>query len=378
MVVGPIQLLILQASPFCNINCRYCYLPNRQSKQRISCDIVRKAVERAVEDGLFSDRVSIVWHAGEPLAVPISFYQEAIAVIREVLPSSVTATHVFQTNGTLIDQEWCAFFRSINARIGISLDGPKEIHDSARVTRGGDGTFDKTLRGLKLLQQTNVEHYVLSVLTDVSLGRPHEMYDFFREAGVQDLGFNVEEVEGANKNSSLEGAGSDKFASFVSTFYDRCISADAPKLSVREFRQLEGFLLNADLSNERHTQQQTPYKIICVDHDGNFSTFSPELLGIKGGPAGDFLLGNVRTDSFRSALQGEKFASIFSEIVRGQDRCRESCSYFAICGGGSPSNKLSENGSMASTETLFCELRVKRLSEVILKKLEDQVVHRQS
>jgi uncharacterized protein len=112
-------------------------------------------------------------------------------------------------------------------------------------------------------------------------------------------------------------------------------------------------------------------RILSVDHAGNFSTWSPELLGQKSPEHGDFLLGNVRDDD-PDALEGSpKFRRLRNEIERGVAACRESCEYFGVCGGGAPSNKYFENSTFASTETLHCRLSKKAVTDVLLERLED-------
>lgn len=371
--VGPLQLLILQATPFCNIDCSYCYLPSRLDKRLMSLETVEAVAKAVAEADLWGHRTTVVWHAGEPLVAPIHFYEAAVRILARVAPSGYRLTHTIQTNGTLIDEAWCEFFRTHNIKIGISIDGPARVHNSARVTRGGKGTFDSAVRGLRLLKKYNVPCYVLSVLTAVSLDSADELYRFYLEENVEEVGFNVEEIEGVHRHSSLEGEETvRRFSEFMDRF---CELADDGPLKVRELRSLKGILLNADLSRRPDTQQLTPYRILSVDVGGDFSTFSPELLGMQGPPAGDFVLGNIRSDRLRDALESERFKQIAAAIRAGVQMCQDTCSYFQICGGGSPSNKLSENGTFLSTETLQCRLRVKALSEVVLSRLEKQAAN---
>jgi uncharacterized protein len=106
-----------------------------------------------------------------------------------------------------------------------------------------------------------------------------------------------------------------------------------------------------------------------VDHRGNFASFSPELLGLGSAHYGDFFLGNVETDSLAAAARSPRFAAIHRDIVAGVEQCRRECPYFPFCGGGAPVNKYCENGSFASTETLFCRLNRQARLDVLLDKL---------
>ena len=118
------------------------------------------------------------------------------------------------------------------------------------------------------------------------------------------------------------------------------------------------------------TQENKPWAIVNVDCDGNFSTYSPELLGLSGPRYGSFALGNVARDSLEDAIASERFRVLEADIARGVELCRQSCPYFAFCGGGAPANKYFENGTFASTETLFCRLHKQVCLDVTLERLE--------
>jgi len=370
--VGPLQLLILQATPFCNIDCRYCYLPSRGDTRLMSLDTVQAVADRLSEANLWGKRTTVVWHSGEPLVAPRGFYEDAVNILASAAPLNYPLSHTIQTNGTLISDEWCELFAKHRIKIGLSVDGPEHIHDSSRVTRGGKGTFDAAMRGLKRIQEHRIPFYVLTVLTRQSLDAADELYEFYIQNGIEEVGFNVEEIEGVNRHSSLEGDRNlQRFSEFMNRF---CELAEQGALRVRELRSIERIILTADLSSTPRTQQITPYRIISVDVEGNFSTFSPELLGMQGPPVGNFLIGNVRSDRLRDVLTSARYLRIADAIASGVNMCRRDCSYFAICGGGSPSNKMSENGTFESTETLQCRLRIKAIAEVVMQRLEGRAL----
>src|SRR5437763_7450918 len=132
-----IEILVLQPTPFCNINCDYCYLPNRNNSQRMNLDTIKASVEMVMEAGLVEGCLSIVWHAGEPLVLPVRYYEEAFEAIQQTVAGRFPISHSFQSNGTLIDQSWCEFLKKENVRIGLSIDGPAFLHDLHRKTRKG-------------------------------------------------------------------------------------------------------------------------------------------------------------------------------------------------------------------------------------------------
>src|SRR5579871_697818 len=170
--VPKIQLLVVQPTPFCNIDCRYCYLPGRTSKAVVAEATLRNLFTQVFASGWAAEGLSVVWHAGEPMVLPIEFYRAAFRQIDRLKPADLVVSHSFQTNGTLIDEAWCEFLRAEKVNIGVSIDGPARFHDLNRVTRAGRGTFDKAIAGLRLLREHKIPFHVISVLTSASLGQP--------------------------------------------------------------------------------------------------------------------------------------------------------------------------------------------------------------
>lgn len=351
---------------------RYCYLPFRQSTQRIKTAILEQIFRRAFESSALGDHFTVVWHAGEPLVLPIAFYRGALDVIARYNSGGVAVSHSFQTNGTLVTPEWCQFIRENNLRIGVSVDGPEFLHDRHRKTRSGDGTWNRVTRGIATLHEHQIPFHVITVLTNDSLDHADEIFEFYRQHGIREIGFNIEEIEGVNRTSSLmEERIYDRFTAFMSRFYDLVKGSSEPFL-VREFQSAASAILSGGLPAGAQGQQTTPFAIISVDCHGNFSTFSPELLGQQSAEYGDFTFGNVITDSFDSILWTVKYCAVAHDIAAGIQRCRENCEYFTYCGGGAPVNKYFENGSFESTETMFCRLSKQAILNVVLSKLESE------
>jgi uncharacterized protein len=367
---GVLDLLIIQPTPFCNLDCDYCYLPFRQSKQRITPEILEQIFRRAFESSIVGDHFTVVWHAGEPLVLPIAFYRDALALIAKYDTRSVDVSHSFQTNGTLITPEWCNFIREHSLRIGVSVDGPAFLHDRHRKTRAGGDTWSRVIRGIATLREHEIPFHVITVLTADSLDHADEIFEFYVEHGIRQIGFNVEEIEGINRSSSLLGEQMcERFGEFMGRFYDLVERSSEPFM-VREFQSATSAIMSGGLMPNAKGHQTTPFAIISVDCQGNFSTFSPELLGLTSPEYGDFTFGNVMTDSFDSVLSKPKFMAVARDIARGIEGCRETCEYFAYCGGGAPVNKYFENGTFDSTETMFCRLSKQVILNVVLEKLE--------
>jgi uncharacterized protein len=370
--IGPLELLIIQGSSFCNIDCKYCYLPDRLSKKKITLETVELAIKNAFDENLVKEEFSIVWHAGEPTALDLGFYVKVNEILDKIVPDGFKVNQHIQTNATLINQEWCDFFVKSKMIVGVSIDGPQFIHDAKRVTRSGKGTYEKTMNGINLLKKNDIEFSVIAVVTDTSLDYPNEIYDFFKNLGTRSVGFNIDEEDGVNLVSSIQNEQEEKLKNFWKIIYKLQLQKDN-YLHIREiFGFNEMFLKNnfEELSLNLG-QMTTPLKIITLDTDGNFTTFSPELIGMKDERYLDFTLGNVYKNSFRSILDSEKFNLIFSEIMTGIKLCSESCDYFKLCGGGAPSNKLYENKSFASTETKYCKYSRKIIIDSILDEMEN-------
>ena len=272
----PVGLLIIQPTPFCNINCSYCYLSTRAETRRISIETVEAIARFLCDVPVSNSSLNICWHAGEPLVVPISFYERAFSCFAET-PGMPEVRHTFQTNGTLIDKDWCDFFRRWSVDVGVSVDGPQAIHDSQRVDRAGRGTFDRVMRGISRLHQHEVPFSVISVLTKESLNAPDAIWRFYRSNGISRVAFNIDEEEGVHKESSLNASEHlSAFRDFMSRIAD--LQERDPSIEVRELASMRQFL-TASATAEVKKADNRPGAILNVDVDGNLTTFSPELLG---------------------------------------------------------------------------------------------------
>jgi uncharacterized protein len=369
-----VNLLIVQPTPFCNINCDYCYLPERSSTKRMPIPVLEEALRSVLASGLVGEELSIVWHAGEPLALPISFYEQAFQAIEKLAFSGEKISHSIQTNGMLIDDRWCELIKEHGIRIGVSIDGPDFIHDAHRKTRNGLGTHAQVMRGVKALRRHGIDFHAIAVITEESLAHADEIFNFFLEHEIQRIGFNVEEIEGVNEISTLAR---ESTGQRIRSFFHRlhCLQkSSGGKIRIREFdRAYQAIALSSDEDTEqayKRNDQVLPFGIISIDAEGNFSTFSPELLGMKSETYGDFFFGNIKTHELLKSVETDKFKRIFADIEAGVRLCSETCEYYSLCGGGAPSNKYYENGSFATAETMFCRYTIKTPIDIVLADLE--------
>lgn len=366
-----IDLLVLQPSGFCNIDCTYCYLPDRANKARMSEEVLERTIQQVLESRWLGQALTVVWHAGEPLAVPMSFYEKAMELFARHNTRGIEITQSFQTNGTLLSAEWCQFLKRHDFKIGVSIDGPAWIHDRQRVTRAKKGTHASVMSGVRLLREHGIRFSAIGVLTHDSLDHADAIFDFFHTEGFSGVGFNIEEVEGTHAVSSLAGA---EAVERVRAFHRRILerAASDGRLRIREFDLMSPFLLFGEGMSERG-QENTPMSIVSVDLRGNVSTFSPELLTMKSDRFGDFTFGNVLTDRIDDIPRNPRFRAVYREIRQGMRACKSSCAYFGVCGGGAPSNKLGEHGRFDASETMHCRLTRKVLTDCLLESLETVV-----
>jgi uncharacterized protein len=310
----------------------------------------------------------IAWHAGEPLTVPLAFYETAFALLAKAAPPGFQVEHWFQTNATLVGQEWCDFFGRWNVRVGISVDGPKWIHDANRVDRQGKPTHDRVLRGIQCLQSQNIQFSTISVLTEAALDYPDDIWGFFRDLGATSLAFNLEDVEGENCSSSLSAQTA---PARVEAFFRRLLELRDHENPSVQIRELDCFLEGIQKwPREFRRMENVAPCVVNITWNGDVSTFSPELMGIKHKDYGDFVFGNVATATLDRLLADKKLLLVADDIEAGVAQCRKGCDYFSLCGGGAPSTKLFENGTFKSAETLACKLRIKSISNVVLDYLE--------
>jgi uncharacterized protein len=363
-------MLVMQTTPFCNLDCSYCYLPNRNSKQRMSEATLTRTFERVFLSPFLANQITVLWHAGEPLVPGVTYYENAFAIADRLKPKDLIVKHNFQTNGTLLDQRWIDFFQAAgNVTVGVSIDGPAHLHDLYRKTRRQTASFDQVMRGVRVLQDNDFPFHVITVLSQDSLRHCRELFDFYVDNRITQIAFNVEEIEGGHRSSSLQGGSTD---SQIRTFFRQFLELmdkHGVQLEVREFMgALSGI---ADSNNVQYGNPLAhALRIVSIGVNGEISTFSPELLGYGSERHGEFVFGNVHHNELSDVLRNPNFERVNREIERGLERCRTTCDYFEICRGGAPANKLFENGTFDSTETLFCRLTKKAVIDVVLDRVE--------
>lgn len=190
----PLYVMVKPAGALCNLACRYCYylekgeLYRTRKTNRMTDEMLEKFTEAYIQSQPVP-YVLFTWHGGESLLRDISFYRKALHYQRKYAGGR-HIDNCLQTNGILLNDDWCRFFKDNNFLIGISIDGPEHVHDRYRSDRGGRGTFARVMRGIELLQKHGVEFNTLSVINDYSVRYPVEIYRFFKEIGSRYMQFS--------------------------------------------------------------------------------------------------------------------------------------------------------------------------------------------
>jgi uncharacterized protein len=169
----------------CNLDCTYCFFLSKEelypeSGFRMADDVLEAYIRQVIETQRVP-HVAIAWQGGEPTLMGRPFFEKAIGLVKKHLRSGMTVEHTIQTNGTLLDEAWCEFFRENDFLVGLSLDGPREMHDAYRVDKGGAPTFDKVLGAARLLVRHNVNFNVLCTVHAANADHPLEVYRFLRD-----------------------------------------------------------------------------------------------------------------------------------------------------------------------------------------------------
>ena len=355
------RLIILQPTSYCNINCSYCYLNHRDDKRLMSQEVVEALREKVFWRLPRQSAAIVVWHAGEPTTAPIGWYEHAYGRLLDVAPAQTS--FAMQSNGIAINERWIELFRRTNTNVSLSIDGPQRFHDARRRTRNDKPTWKLATKALKRLQDAGFDPSVITVLHPQGLECPEAYYAFYRDHGITQVSFSVDELEGANKISSFAGRDfKPAITAFLVAMLEKAYRDSFP-LHIREVERIAQKLAGVELSEN---EQIEPWAAIVVAADGKVSTFSPEFMEVKAPEYGDFVFGNILEGDFPEFANTEAFQRCARDVASGIAACKSTCRYFGVCGGGSPVNKFSERGDLRATETEFCRLTTQTCADALL------------
>ncbi len=180
------HLLAKPTGAVCNLDCSYCFFLSKEmlypgSRFRMADDLLEEYVRQLIEAHATVPEVTIAWQGGEPTMMGLEFFRRSIELAERYLQPGQRAAYTIQTNGTLLDEEWAAFFEENGFLVGISIDGPRELHDAYRVNKGGRGSFDQVMGGLGFLREAGVEWNALTTVHARNGEHGREVYRFLRD-----------------------------------------------------------------------------------------------------------------------------------------------------------------------------------------------------
>ncbi|HYN89788.1 MAG TPA: anaerobic sulfatase maturase, partial [Ardenticatenaceae bacterium] len=230
----------------CNLDCTYCYFLAKEllypgSRFRMARDLLEQYVSQYIAAQRVPE-VTFGWQGGEPTLMGLDFFRLAVELQQKYCRPGMRIHNTLQTNGTLLDDEWCAFLREYGFLVGISLDGPRELHDAYRVDKGGRPTLDRVMAGLALLRKHGVEFNVLTTVHAANAGHPLAVYRFLRdEAGARFLQF-IPIVERDNATRYQEGTEitgrsvtGRQYGDFLIAIFDEWVRRDVGRVFVQLF-----------------------------------------------------------------------------------------------------------------------------------------------
>lgn len=346
----PLYVMPKPAGPLCNLACQYCYylektyLYAEQPHQVMSDELLERFVKEYIQAQTLPS-VLFTWHGGEALMRPLSFYKKAIELQRRYAGGR-TIENCIQTNGTLLNDEWCRFFRENHWLVGISIDGPQEFHDEYRRNRQGRPSFVKVMQGIRLLQKHGVEWNAMAVVNDFNADYPLEFYRFFRQIGCRYLQFApiverilphadgrllaaADEADGARLAPFSVSPG--QWGKFLCTMFDEWVRHDVGTMFVQ--------LFDATLAN---WMGQAPGVCTLAETCGHAGVmeFNGDVYACDHFVFPEYRLGNIHTQSLVEMMYGERqqrFGLAKRDALPRQ--CRE-CPWLFACHGECPKNRF--------------------------------------
>jgi uncharacterized protein len=238
------QVFVKPAGATCNLACGYCYylekgpagkaaVPARMSEERLGSYIAQHIAASP------DDIVRFSWHGGEPTVLGVGYFRRIVEIERRLAPPGRTIANGLQTNGTLLDDEWGRFLAAEGFSVGLSLDGPREVHDRHRRTRDGRSSFDDAMRGYDVLRRHGVPTDILCVVGAHNAGRALEVYRFFREIGATFLTFLplLEPRSGAPDGVSPETVRPGDWGAFLCAVFDEWVERDIGRIKAQIFEE---------------------------------------------------------------------------------------------------------------------------------------------
>ena len=345
----PMYIMLKPAGSLCNLRCKYCYYFEKnqlyqQDKNNVITDaLLEKFIKDYIESQI-SPEVLFTWHGGETLMRPIAFYEKALE-LQKFYGRGRHIENCIQTNGTLITEEWCKFFKKNAFLVGVSIDGPQEFHDEYRKTAGGGPSFQKVMKGIRLLNKHGVEWNALAVVNDFNVDYPLDFYHFFKEIGCHYIQFTpiVERIvtrsDGLTLAPGMTEGGEitdfsvtpEQWGDFLCTIFDEWVRNDVGNYYVQ--------LFDATLANWVGV---TPGICSMSENCGHAGVmeYNGDVYSCDHFVYPEYKLGNLKEKTLYEMMNSAKqmeFAK--NKKQRLPQQCKE-CKFLFACHGECPKNRF--------------------------------------
>lgn len=355
------HVLAKPSGAICNLDCEYCFFLSKEalypeSRFRMDEEVLEAYIQQIIESQQCAD-VSIGWQGGEPTLMGLDFFQKVIGLVHKHLPDKVNLVeHTIQTNGTLLNDNWCRFFKEHNFLVGLSMDGPKELHDTYRVDKRGMPTFGRVVKAVKLLQKHGVEFNILCTVHAGNADYPLEIYQFFRDKlKVQHMQFIpiVERTTPDLLPIANQGWGDrhkarplytqtgnlvtersikpEQWGHFLITIFDEWIKQDVGQVFVRDFDCALASWLGLPPSNCIFSP--TCGNALALEHNG-------DLYSCDHFVEPDYYLGNIKEQHMMELVSSEKQRSFGNAKRDTLPQYCQNCDVKFACWGECPRHRF--------------------------------------
>jgi len=324
---------------YCNARCDYCYAKSYLAPRKIMpMDTLEILIKKILDQKSLYPTFS--WHGGEPTAVGINFFKNAITIMKKYRKSNQTIINQIQTNGTLITRELANFFHDNNFGVSVSLDGPPKIHGLHRKFSNGENTFDSVMRGIENLKAADINPGILCTVTKGSLSYATEIFDFFIDCGFNKIKFNPV-FDSIQDKFSLSN---EEWLEFLKNIFNKWFELGDPNIQVRELDETISWISGTTINH--CIGKKTCLSWISVNPNGD--VYPCEYL------KEDFYYGNIHQLALKDIINSEKYQklSLLYNVV--PKKCKH-CSFYNLCGNGCPVTRIDNGNLSMSGIYVFCE-----------------------